>query len=624
MRGSKRSTLFPKAAEKSIRKSNFPLVRCPEQGFNRYRMRLWGMAAVAALVLASLAATAFAADNVAPTKAELEEMYNAAYRAFDSKKFSEALKQLDAIDARQPDLAASKNLRGVILMRQGKYDEAETALQEAAKIDPKFWNARFNMAEIPFLKKDREDARKRFEQLLSTGQADLAKEASQLIQYKILLTYLMEGKSNMVDSILAKLELSPDTPAVDYVKAAVALQQKNETEAKDWITAAEKNYSPQLNKLFVESLYEIGWMEKPSGQQRASLPLMTAAERTEKAKAFARSKFEQSQQAFRQRDFATALKLVDEADKVDANQPATLNLRGEILMQQGQFDKAEAAFKKAAKLDPKLRDAQYNLAQIPFKKKEYAKARDRFETLYKRIPGGEKNQAAELIKFKIYMALLMDGKESRAHSMMEEFQFTGDTPALYYAQAAWEYKHNNAQKAEDWTSSANKIYSPALNGVFADAFYDVGWLQRPEGTTAPAVAFDTGNVATSQTDGGPAVEPSPIPDKGAAANKQAGTLALAPTTNAPDGGMDLAGAATTANQTGVTGPAPETNSSAEPPVAQSASTSSESATASQPAAPETTSASTVSTDQNQTEQQPEQASAGATASQPDTASASTV
>src|SRR5207248_6410743 len=365
-----RSCFFLNLPEKSFSTSNFPLVRRPEQGFSRYLMRVWGMAAVAAMVISSLAVNLFAADNVAPTKAELEEMYNVAYRAFDAGKFPEALKQLDAIDARQPDLAASKNLRGVILMRQGNYDQAETALTEAARIDPKFWNARFNLAEIPFLKKDWVEARKRFEQLLSTGQSDLAKEASQLIQYKILLTYLMEGKSNMVDSILAKLELSPDTPAVDYVKAAVALQQKNEAEAKDWISAAEKNYSPQLNKLFVESLYEIGWMEKPEGQRRASLPLMTAAERTEKAKAFARSKFEQSQQAFRQLDFATALKLADEADKADPNQPATLNLRGEILMQQGQFDDAEAAFKKAARLDPKLRDAQYNLAQIPFKKKE--------------------------------------------------------------------------------------------------------------------------------------------------------------------------------------------------------------------------------------------------------------
>ena len=234
------------------------------------------------------------------------------------------------------------------------------------------------------------------------------------------------------------------------------------------------------------------------------------------------------------------------------------------------------------------------------------------------MPGGDKNQAAELIKFKIYMTLLMEGKESRAHSMMEEFQFTGDTPALYYAQAAWEYKHNNAQKAEDWTNSANKIYSPALNGVFADAFYDVGWLQRPEGTTAPAVAFDTGNVATSQTDGGPAVEPSPIPDKGLAANKQGGTLGLAPSTSAPDGGMELASAGATANQTSLTGSAPETNSPAEQSVAQSPSTSGESTTASQPVAPETAGASTVASNQNQTEQQP-----AAQTSPPEQASAAT-
>jgi tetratricopeptide (TPR) repeat protein len=291
-------------------------------------MRLWGIAAVAALVLASLAAIGFAADTVAPTKAELEDMYNAAYRAFDAKKFPEALKQLDAIDARQPDLAASKNLRGVILMRQGKYDEAETALQEAARIDPKFWNARFNLAEIPFLKKDWAEARKRFEQLLASGGSDLAKEASQLIQYKILLTYLEEGNGNMVDSMLAKLELSPDTPAVDYVKAAVALQAKNQSEAKDWISAAEKNYSPQLNKLFAESLYEAGWLEKPAGEGRPSLPLMTAAERTEKTKAAARSKFEQSQQALRQGDLATALKLIDEADQSDPNKPVILNFDG--------------------------------------------------------------------------------------------------------------------------------------------------------------------------------------------------------------------------------------------------------------------------------------------------------
>jgi len=140
---------FPNQAENYRVQCNFRLVRSADQSFSPYFMRIWKIAAVTALALSS-----FAADNVAPTKSELEEMYNKAFRAFDANNFPEALRELDAIDARQPDLAASQNLRGVILMRQGNYDKAQTALLEAARIDPKFWNARFNLAEIPFLKKD--------------------------------------------------------------------------------------------------------------------------------------------------------------------------------------------------------------------------------------------------------------------------------------------------------------------------------------------------------------------------------------------------------------------------------------------------------------------------------------
>src|SRR5947208_14122171 len=108
--------------------SNFPLVTDSERGLNRYFMRIWTMTAVVALGFSS-----FAADNVAPTRAELEEMYNGAYKAFDAKKFSEALKQLDAIDERQPDLATTRNLRGVILMLQGKYVQADNTNQVAYK-----------------------------------------------------------------------------------------------------------------------------------------------------------------------------------------------------------------------------------------------------------------------------------------------------------------------------------------------------------------------------------------------------------------------------------------------------------------------------------------------------------
>ena len=122
-------------------------------------------------------------------------------------------------------------------------------------------------------------------------------EAAQLIQYKILLTYLLQGNENMVDSILAKFELSPDTPAANYSRVAIALQHKNEKEATDLLATAEKNFSPQLNKLFAESLYEVGWLQKPVGQTRAALELTSAADRAAKGKALATEKYEQAEQA---------------------------------------------------------------------------------------------------------------------------------------------------------------------------------------------------------------------------------------------------------------------------------------------------------------------------------------
>ena len=103
-------------------------------------MKIWKIAAISLLVLSS-----FAANTVAPSKSELEAMYDKAFREFDGNNYEQALKHLDAIDARQPDLAESQNLRGVILMRQKDYEKAETALQRALAADPKFWNARFNL-----------------------------------------------------------------------------------------------------------------------------------------------------------------------------------------------------------------------------------------------------------------------------------------------------------------------------------------------------------------------------------------------------------------------------------------------------------------------------------------------
>lgn len=489
-------------------------------------------------LIAILFFSSFAATDVSPTKSELESMYDKAFRSFDANDYPVALEELDKIDARQPDLAESQNLRGVIFMRQGLYEKAEAALYRAVELDPKFWNARFNLAEIPFLQKNWTEARTRFQALLASNSSELQGEATQLIQYKILLTYVLQNKVNMVDSLISKFEISGTTPAVQYGNAAMAFQRGDQNAAKEAVAAAEKNFSPELNKLFAESLYEIGWMEKKDGQRRAALELTSEADRSARAKDYAQNKFNQAEDAFRKRDLADASQLLDEADAAAPNESTHLNLRGEILVEQQNYDEAEKLFQKALKLEPKYREAQYNLAQIPFKKKDYDKARDRLEKLFAATPGGDKNQAAQLIKFKIFMTLLLEGKDSRAQKMMDQFQFTGDTPALYYAQAAWEFQHGNNAKAQDWISSARKIYSLPLNIVFADSFYDAGWLTAPAAGEQPAssqalVAQAEPSVPAA---GAPLIEPSPIP--GSVSTENSASLNLAPSASPTIAGME--------------------------------------------------------------------------------------
>src|SRR5690349_23021611 len=121
-----------------------------------------------------------------------------------------------------------------------------------------------------------------------------------------------------------------------------------------------------------------------------------------------------------------------------------------------------------------------------------------------------RRSAEQLINFKIFLTYLLEGKDSRAQKLMEQFQFSGETPSLYYAQAAWEFQHNSPEKANDWITSARKIYPLASNDLYAAGFYDLGWLKSAAAISSPAPSAAA--IASTQTEStGPAIEPSPIP-----------------------------------------------------------------------------------------------------------------
>ena len=501
-------------------------------------MRAGEGAAIFFLVLSS-----FAASVVAPTKSELEAMYAAAAQELNAGHYRDALQKLDAIDARQPDMAAAQNLRGVAWMRLTEYRKAETALRKAREIDPDFWEARFNLAEVPFLTQDWTEARRRFTALAAEPNEHLQGATSDLIQFKILLTFVLEGKEKMGAPVLEKLKASPESPALYYAKAALALRHKDQQEAKAWMATAAKEFSPQLNKLFAESFYEVEWLPKPEGATPVALEVTSPAERVARAQA----DLARAERAYRQRDFEGAWQMLDQVDATAPNQAVAYNLRGEILLEQGKIDEAEAALRNALAADPQFVAARYNLARVPFARKNYETARKELEALLGAISGGKEGRREQLIRYQIYLTLLLEGREGAAQKAMDEFKMMDGSPALYYAQAAWAFQHGNPKQGKNWVANASNLYSAELNRAFAEPLADLGWVNNavapvastitaavmaqnvpikaeaaPSATVAPANPTASPFPSVVQTDvAKPAKSPEPKPEVSATPKKTA-------------------------------------------------------------------------------------------------------
>ena len=492
-------------------------------------MRAGEGAAVFFLVLSS-----FAASVVAPTKSELEAMYAAAAQELNAGHNREALAKLDAIEARQPDVAAAENLRGVAWMRLTEYRKAEAALRKAREIDPDFWEARFNLAEVSFLTENWTEARRRFSALLAEPNEHLQGATTDLVRFKIVLTCLLEGKEKLAAPFLEKLQSAAESPALYYAKAALALRQKDQHEAKGWMATAAKEFSPQLNKLFTESFYEVGWLPKPEGTTPVVLDVTSPAERAGHAQA----DLKRAERAYGARDLEGASQLLDEVDAIAPNQAVSLNLRGEILLDQGKIDEAEKALRDALAINPQLIPARYNLARVPLARKDYGTARKELEALLGAISGGKEAEREQLIRYQIFLTLLLEGREGAAQKAMDEFKMMDGSPALYYAQAAWAFQHGNARQGKNWVANASNMFSAESNRAFAASFSDLGWMNNgatpaPSVTPAPVVAQNTESEppgpTASASPAQPIASPPPVIAQTEPAESPAPTPEVSPT-----------------------------------------------------------------------------------------------
>ncbi len=190
---------------------------------------------------------------------------------------------------------------------------------------------------------------------------------------------------------------------------------------------------------------------------------------------------EKAKNAYSAEKFADALVALDQFDKLKGATADSLDVRGAVLMEQGKLDGAITDFRAAREKDSRLLAPQLHLAEAFFRQKKYGEARAIFQALAQ-----ETNIliAHEKVRYAILLTHLGEHNLEEARSALSQIQFPTETPAYYYAQAAWEFAQGNTGDARKWLHTADQIFDCSNIGWFAQPLYDLGWIKQKPGLSA--------------------------------------------------------------------------------------------------------------------------------------------
>ncbi len=174
--------------------------------------------------------------------------------------------------------------------------------------------------------------------------------------------------------------------------------------------------------------------------------------------------------AYARKDFAQALSKLDLADDIQPGVEDTFNMRGAIYADEHDFDKAEKAFAMAMNASPRDFWPQYNLAQLQLSQGKYAVAADAFRKLL--VYAGHE----ELVEFKVVYSELLTGNADAAQPVLDAMKFPSDTPAYYFAHAAWGFAHKDEKEGNSWVHGGLKVFGPGRCAPFYDALAAVKWV----------------------------------------------------------------------------------------------------------------------------------------------------
>lgn len=180
-----------------------------------------------------------------------------ARRAFQNAKLDEALSILDQAEKRGFQNARAADLRGSVLMEQGKLDEA-LKFFAAARDEDKTTSGRIHEGDALCRQQKWAEARAAYDAGLRETNILLINER---LRYGILMAYLGAKDDEHARVACERISFPTESGAYYFAQAAWSFAHDAKREGEAWLKRAEGLHSPKSTAWFARHLYDFGWIK---------------------------------------------------------------------------------------------------------------------------------------------------------------------------------------------------------------------------------------------------------------------------------------------------------------------------------------------------------------------------
>lgn len=284
--------------------------------------------------------------------------------------FEEGMREFTKATKIDPKIVDAYLKRGYFYFSRGKNAEGETELASAVQAAPDVLNSRLLLASYH----------------LKTGKADKAlsvlksgltgKKSDAFLYNSIAAVYFSQNKQNEgLKSIQKAKEVDPVFPASYQNLATYFVVTGKYEKAIEEYTALLRNTPQNLGAMLaLAGLYEI------KGNDNEALVYYQKATETKQPTAF----MAMASHHLKKRETSKALKVLDEALKVDPRNVAVLEMKGRLLVSEKKYKEAIKVFEEVEKVNPEAGVALKIVAYVTMK--ETAKAVEQARKIIEKYP----------------------------------------------------------------------------------------------------------------------------------------------------------------------------------------------------------------------------------------------